>query len=91
MDQIYQNWNNLSALEQAYVLDTYPGIEPPHGTVSNFVNHPTHNDIGISVVTIFLVLVIITGLLRLYSRVAVVRVYRLEDCESFLVTETNPA
>lgn len=89
MDQVYQNWENLSATEQVDFLATYPGVEPPAGVVSNFVNPPTRNDIGISVITIFLVLVVITGALRLYSRAAIVRAYRLEDCTSFLLGEPN--
>lgn len=87
MDQVYQNWDNLTASEQADFLANYPGILPPEGVVSNFDNPPTRNDIGISVITIFLVLVVITGALRLYSRVAVVRAFKLEDCESPLIIE----
>lgn len=90
MDQVYQNWDNLTASEQADFLANYPGILPPEGVVSNFVNPPTRNDIGLSVITIFLVLVVITGALRLYSRVAVVRGAKLEDCESLLMVELCP-
>jgi hypothetical protein len=89
MDQTYQNWGNLTASEQADFLANYPGILPPEGVVSNFVNPPTRNDIGLSVITIFLVLVVITGALRLYSRIAVVRTLKLEDCESLLMTESK--
>lgn len=91
MDQVYQNWDNLTASEQADFLANYPGILPPEGVVSNFDNPPTRNDIGLSVITIFLVLVVITGSLRLYSRIAVVRVFKLEDCESPLMVEPCPA
>lgn len=84
-----KNWKNLSTSEQAEILATRPGIEPPNGIVPNFDNPPTRNDIGISVATIFLLLVVVTGLLRLYSRVFVIRVFRLEDCESFLDVRTK--
>lgn len=89
MDENFENWENLSPSEQAEILATRPGIEPPNGIVSNFDNPPMRNDIGISVVTIFVCLVVVTGLLRLYSRVLVIRVFRLEDCESFLDVRTK--
>lgn len=79
-----KNWKNLSTSEQAEILATRPGIEPPNGIVPNFDNPPTRNDIGISVATIFLLLVVVTGLLRLYSRVFVIRVFRLEDYLGFV-------
>lgn len=82
MDQVYQNWDNLTSSEQADFLANYPGIQPPQGVASNFENPPTRNDIGFSVVIIFVVLVVITGAFRLYSRLAVIRTFKLEDCES---------
>ena len=77
-----ENFGELSPSEQERILSTEPSIQPPDGIIPNFDNPPTRNDVGIPVVTIMLLLVTITGLLRLYSRVCVPKVLKLEDCES---------
>ncbi|KAJ2998892.1 hypothetical protein NUW58_g174 [Xylaria curta] len=81
--ELYIDWQNVSASERADLLATRPGVDPPDGIVPNFANPPTRNDIGISIVTLFFLLVVVTGSLRLYARVFVVRVLKLEDCLGF--------
>ncbi|KAK8037135.1 hypothetical protein PG991_001449, partial [Apiospora marii] len=80
MEQDYGNWGSLTPSQQAEALANHPAVEPPDGIVPNFDNPPTNNDIGIPIVVTFLVMVVITGSLRMYSRVAVVRAFKLEDC-----------
>ncbi|RYP21923.1 hypothetical protein DL765_001999 [Monosporascus sp. GIB2] len=78
-----ENFGNLSPSEQEAILTTRPGAAPPNGTVPNFNNPPTSNDAGILVVTICVFLVTFLLSLRLYSRVFVVGVFKLEDYLGF--------
>ncbi|ETS76596.1 hypothetical protein PFICI_11983 [Pestalotiopsis fici W106-1] len=78
----FPGWDSMSSAEQADILAS-PALAAPNGTVSNLINPPNRNDIGIPVMATFFALVIITGLLRLYSRVFVVRNMKLEDYLGF--------
>ncbi|KAI1375723.1 hypothetical protein F4677DRAFT_460331 [Hypoxylon crocopeplum] len=78
-----ENFGKLSPSQQNAILASQPGATPPNGTVPNFDNPPTHNDAGVAILTICVFLVTISAFLRLYSRVFVIRVFKLEDYLGF--------
>ncbi|KAI0484907.1 hypothetical protein GGR56DRAFT_49640 [Xylariaceae sp. FL0804] len=80
---LFAHWGSLSPAQQAEILATEPGLTPPAGVSPDFNNPPNRNYIAIPVVTIFLTMVIVLGVLRLYSRI-VMRTFKLEDYLGFL-------
>ncbi|RYP68706.1 hypothetical protein DL771_006507 [Monosporascus sp. 5C6A] len=84
-----ENFGKLSPSEQEAILTTQPGTTPPNGTVPSFDNPPTRNNACILVVTICAFLVTLLASLRLYSRVFVSKVFKLEDCESSPAVKTK--
>lgn len=63
------------------ILKTVPGIPPPKGEVSNFVDPPNFMNafiIGITISTFFMLVAVA---LRVYSKIAAARKFGLEDCE----------
>lgn len=57
-----------------------PADTAPNGTTSNFDIQPPYDRQAIAVITICVLLVVITGILRAYSRTRVMKDVFLEDC-----------
>ncbi|KAI0836348.1 hypothetical protein F5Y06DRAFT_273979 [Hypoxylon sp. FL0890] len=74
-----ENIGGLSPAEQEYLLLNSPGLEPPKGVTSNFTSPHNRNEIVVGVMIVGVFFAIVTGLLRLYSRVFVMRNFNLED------------
>jgi hypothetical protein len=73
-------FKTLSPEQQEQVLRTFPGRPPPNGIEADFINPPTQNVIGVIVVTICTLLVLVMGSLRLFTRIFIIKKWRLEDC-----------
>jgi hypothetical protein len=57
----------------------WPGIPPPNGTVSQFVNPPNGNTLGRVVAILCLVIATLAVCLRAYARVVILRKVHVED------------
>ena len=62
-------------------LPFIPGMEPPNGTLSNFIDPPNRADVYIIVAAIFLGLATISVVLKLYVRLFVQRSPWWDDCK----------
>ena len=57
-----------------------PGRQPPPGVMPNFENPENGNADAIALLVVCVVLAATMGLVRLYSRLVVVKSFKLEDC-----------
>ena len=58
-----------------------PGLTPPPGVTSNFVNPPSQSNITIIVMTVYLVLTTPLVILRMYTRAFVKGPVKWDDCK----------
>ncbi|KAI1461803.1 hypothetical protein F4805DRAFT_245270 [Annulohypoxylon moriforme] len=56
-----------------------PALNPPDGVKPNFTNPPNHSDLGLAVIVLCLVLATSTFLMRMYSRIFVMKTMHVED------------
>lgn len=63
-------------------LEDMPGVPPPPGQKSNFVNPDSRAELTIIACSIFIGLMMIFGMLRVYSRLWVARCFSKDDCKS---------
>jgi hypothetical protein len=75
------NFTSLSPAEQQALLSG-PALPPPPGVLSDFDDPPNGNAEGASIMAICLFAVAVSGLMRIYSRIFVVKRARVEDCKS---------
>lgn len=67
------------------MLDRIPTAEPPEGTLSNFVNPPSLDSQSKIITGLMLSITIIILLLRLYTRVRIMRSWGADDCKFWTV------
>lgn len=75
-----ENFESLPLEQQEQMLNR-PALEAPEGITYNFENPPNHNSLALAVIVISTVIVTVSGLLRLYSRVFVSKKLFIEDCK----------
>lgn len=63
-------------------LDNIPALQPPEGVVSNLVDPPNRNALVMTVTILCLVITTILVFIRAWSRLVVMKIVRIEDCES---------
>jgi hypothetical protein len=78
MDQI-QDFPNLPPSVQEEILNS-PGMVPPDNVTPNLENPPNYNAQAIVVSVVCLTLVVVSSLIRAYSRVVILKTVKLEDC-----------
>lgn len=74
-----ENFESLPVETQEEILNG-PALEAPDGIRPNFDNHPNHNTLALTVIVINAVLVSVSGLLRLYSKLFITKNLFIEDC-----------
>ena len=62
-------------------LNQLPGLQPPPGVVPNFINPENYQSTIIATLTVCLTTATLLTLLRLYSKVFVIKCIVLEDCK----------
>lgn len=67
-----------------------PASIPPDGTVANLENPPKHNTGPLVLLVLCLVLTVVFGVGRAYSRIFVVKNLRVEDCTRILLPRYQP-
>lgn len=82
---------SLDPEERQSLLETMPALPAPNGTEPQFIDPPNANDAVIAIISLFLFLPIVLGLLRLYSRVFVTRIFRVEDYIGFFAYVCCPS
>lgn len=65
------------------ILEQLPGMPPPPGQVSNFVDPPSLLTAVVVVLTISSVLMVVAVGLRVYSKWSSARSFTLDDCGCF--------
>ena len=70
---------DLSPAEQQAILDG-PALTPPQGGSPNLDNPTNRNGTAIAVSVVCLFLLVLSVLIRTYSRLFLVRKWRIEDC-----------
>lgn len=78
MERLLQ-FPNLSSEEQQEILDG-PGLTPPKGVTPNLNDPENHNGVAIAVSVVCICLVTTTILIRIYSRLFIVKKWNFEDC-----------
>lgn len=73
--------NESVAAAMEYYLNTTPGIPPPPGVTSNFVNPESCAHIPRIVIAISIPIMTICVLMRLYTRLFVTRTFGIDDCK----------
>ena len=58
-----------------------PGLQPPAGIIPNFVNPPSLENVQIAAAVVCLVLATLTTLLRMYTKMFIIKAVGWEDCE----------
>lgn len=58
-----------------------PALAPPNGLTPNFDHPPNDNPVALAAMTICLIVATIAAVLRIYSRVIVLKRVFLEDCK----------
>lgn len=76
-----ENFPNYPPDVQQEILNG-AALTPPVGQISNFDDPPNHNTEALAVAVICISLAMMAGLLRVYSRLFVVKKVHLEDCAS---------
>ena len=71
------------------ILEQLPGMPPPPGQVSNFVDPPNLLTAVVVVITISSVLMMVAVGLRVYSKLNSARSFSLDDCGYFLFTQQS--
>ena len=71
---------NLTAAQLQALLNG-PAGPPPPGVTPNFVNPPNHTTLAIAVMTVGLTASTLVLLMRIYTKVYLIRSLALEDCE----------
>ncbi len=69
--------------EEAATLSNYPTIPPPPGVKSNFINPKDHNVTLYVIPSLFLGIMIMFLLNRVYAKICIVRRYTWDDCRVF--------
>jgi hypothetical protein len=82
--ELFALFATLPPEQQQVLLDGAPALRPPNGTDANFENPSTGNEGTIAILTICLFITLVLGALRLYSRVFIIHILRLEDYLGFL-------
>ena len=59
-----------------------PALAPPPGMTSNFVNPPNLDHLTIGVFTLCMMLATLTVILRMWTKLFIIRQTALEDCMS---------
>ena len=62
-------------------LNQIPGLQPPPGVVPNFINPESYQSTIIATLTVCLATATLFTILRLYSKVFVIKSIALEDCK----------
>ena len=65
----------------AAVLKTIPAGQPPQGILADFANPPTRVPIVLAVSTVFLTLAVTCFTIRIYTKIAIAKNWRWDDCE----------
>jgi hypothetical protein len=65
------------------ILERLPGMQPPPGQVSNFVDPPNLLAAVVAVITISSILMMVAVGLRVYSKLNSTRSFSLDDCGHF--------
>jgi hypothetical protein len=65
------------------ILERLPGMQPPPGQVSNFVDPPSLLAAVVAVITISSILMMVAVGLRVYSKLNSTRSFSLDDCVHF--------
>jgi hypothetical protein len=73
----------LASLPPA-ILERLPGMPPPPGQVSNFVDPPALLTAVVAVITISAIFMMVAVGLRTYSKFNSARSFSLDDCGHFL-------
>lgn len=76
--------SSLQHLASRLDLSQEPALQPPNGTVPNLVDPPNQNTLVMSIVVLCLVITTILVLIRVWARVVVMKMVRLQDCEHHL-------
>lgn len=76
---LLKQFPNLPPAEQQEILNS-PGMTPPDGVEPNFDHPANRNDLAIAISVICLFLVTFSASVRAYSKLALVKRVRLEDC-----------
>lgn len=71
------------------ILEQLPGMPPPPGQVSNFVDPPNLLTAVVVVLTISSILMIVAVGLRVYSKLNSARSFSLDDCGYFLFKQQS--
>ena len=58
-----------------------PGLPPPPGTIPNFVDPPTLENVQIAAAVVCLALAVLTTVLRMYTKAFVIKAIGWEDCK----------
>lgn len=66
-----------------------PATIPPDGTAANLENPPKHNTGPLVLLVFCLILTVVFGGARAYSRIFVVKNLRLEDCTRTFCPDVN--
>ena len=70
--------------EQLPALASYPVITPPPGVIPNFPNPYSEANVLIAVGTVFVGLMVMFGIARLYVKVFMIRKATWDDCKFVL-------
>ena len=58
-----------------------PGLPPPEGVIPNFVDPPTLEHVQIAATVVCLTLAVFTTVLRMYTKVFIIKAIGWEDCK----------
>ena len=62
-------------------LNQLPGLQPPPGVVPNFINPEDYQSTIIATLTVCLTTATLFTILRLYTKLCVIKAIVLEDCK----------
>ncbi len=69
-------------MDSSISLEDIPGSPPPPGQLSNFLNPDSHAGLTIIICSIAMGLMVIFGILRVYSRIWIARSFTKDDCKT---------